>query len=98
MHDHQFRSQTASFASRSIARQAVVAVLLAAGFLISSDAATAERLDELSLERWGKLREVERYQLNIAEKYYREKNYKVAAAEYEKFLALYETSDPTAIR
>ena len=95
MNDHQFRSQTASFASRSIARE-VVAVLLAAGFLISSDAATAERLDELSLERWGKLREVERYQLNIAEKYYREKNYKVAAAEYEKFLALYETSEGAA--
>lgn len=53
----------------------------------------AASLDEMSLERWAKLREVERYQLNIAEKYYREKNYKVALAEYEKFLTLYESSE-----
>ena len=58
--------------------------------------ASPERLDELSLKRWEKLREVERYQLNIAEKYYREKNYKVAAPEYEKFLTLYETSEGAA--
>lgn len=51
-----------------------------------------QRLDEMSLDRWKELREVERYQLNIAEKYYREKNFKVAMAEYEKFLTLYETS------
>jgi tetratricopeptide (TPR) repeat protein len=55
--------------------------------------ATAERLDELSLDRWAKLREVERYQLKIAEKYYLEMNFKVAAAEYEKFLTLYESSE-----
>lgn len=55
--------------------------------------AIAERLDELSLDRWAKLREVERYQLKIAEKYYLEKNFKVAAAEYEKFLTLYESSE-----
>ncbi|MEJ7594908.1 MAG: hypothetical protein WKF77_25560 [Planctomycetaceae bacterium] len=54
---------------------------------------TAESLDELPLDRWEKLREVERYQLNIAEKYYRERNFKVAAAEYEKFLTLYEGSE-----
>ena len=33
--------------------------------------ADAQRLDEMSLERWGKLREVERYQLNIAERFYK---------------------------
>ncbi|BCX49273.1 hypothetical protein HAHE_31810 [Haloferula helveola] len=38
------------------------------------------------------MREVERYQLKIAEKHYTNKNYKVALAEYEKFLTLYETS------
>jgi len=47
----------------------------------------------MSLERWKKLREAERYQLNIAEKYYRDGDYKVAAAEYEKFLRLYEKSE-----
>lgn len=54
--------------------------------------ASAGPLDEMSLERWAKLREVERYQLNIAEKYYRESQWKVAADEYEKFLKLYERS------
>jgi TolA-binding protein len=49
-------------------------------------------LDEMSLDRWAKLREVERYQLNIAEKLYREKSWKIAADEYEKFLKLYERS------
>lgn len=55
--------------------------------------ASAQRLGELSLDRWAKLREVERYQLKIAEKYFQEKNYKVAASEYEKFLTLYESSE-----
>tara|TARA_B100001939_G_scaffold337211_1_gene341244 strand:+ start:167 stop:1816 length:1650 start_codon:yes stop_codon:yes gene_type:complete len=76
-----------------------VAKVLPAALAISLFAAApagADRLDELSLDRWAKLREVERYQLNIAEKYYREKNYKVAAAEYEKFLTLYETSEGAA--
>jgi tetratricopeptide (TPR) repeat protein len=50
-------------------------------------------LDEMALERWAKLKEAERYQLNVAEKFYREKQYKVAAAEYEKFLKLYEKSE-----
>ncbi len=55
--------------------------------------ASAGPLDEMSLDRWAKLREVERYQLNIAEKYYRELKWKVAADEYEKFLKLYERSE-----
>ena len=58
--------------------------------------ARAARLDEMSLDSWAKLREVERYQLQIAEKYYRQKNWKIAMAEYEKFLTLYEQSDGAA--
>ena len=50
-------------------------------------------LDEMSLERWAKLREAERFQLNVAERFYREHQYKVAADEYEKFLKLYEKSE-----
>jgi tetratricopeptide (TPR) repeat protein len=46
----------------------------------------------MALDRWAKLREVERYQLNIAEKYFRESQWKVAGDEYEKFLKLYERS------
>lgn len=53
---------------------------------------SAEPPDELPLERWKDLRETERYQMQIAEKYYREKNWKVAAGEYEKFITLHERS------
>ncbi len=61
--------------------------------LLGTSVATAGPLDEMSLDRWAKLREAERYQLNIAEKYFREKDYKVAQSEYEKFLTLYEQSE-----
>ena len=61
--------------------------------LLSAATASAGPLDEMALDRWAKLREVERYQLNIAEKYYRELKWKVAADEYEKFLKLYERSE-----
>jgi tetratricopeptide (TPR) repeat protein len=52
----------------------------------------ADELDELPLDGWKQLREVERYQLQIAEKYWREQNWLTAAAEYEKFMELYEKS------
>lgn len=54
--------------------------------------AQADELDELPLDGWKQLREVERYQLQIAEKYWREQNWNTAAAEYEKFMELYEKS------
>lgn len=53
-------------------------------------------LDELPVARWAKLREAERYQMNIAEKFYREKQYKVAASEYEKYLKLYPEGEGSA--
>lgn len=54
--------------------------------------AQANELDELSLDGWKQLREVERYQMQIAEKYWREQNWKAASGEYEKFIELYESS------
>lgn len=57
---------------------------------------SAQSLDDLPLDRWKKLRENERYQLQIAEKYYRDKDWKVAASEYEKYLSLYEKSEAAA--
>ena len=66
-------------------------IALLVTFVSTSDV-RAEALDEMSLKRYAELREVERYQMKIADKYYREKNYKVAMAEYEKFLTLYERS------
>ena len=61
--------------------------------VLLATSALAGPLDEMSVDRWKKLREAERYQLNIAEKFYREHNYKVALAEYEKFLSLHEKSE-----
>ena len=61
--------------------------------LLAGSAAIAGPLDEMSFDRRAKLRETERYQLDIAEKYYIEKNWKTAVGEYEKFLTLYETSE-----
>jgi tetratricopeptide (TPR) repeat protein len=73
-----------------VARWAVPTLLV----VLAANSATAQQqLDEMSLDRWAKLRETERYQLQIAEKYYREKNWKVATGEYEKFLTLYEDSE-----
>ncbi|MBT6848719.1 MAG: hypothetical protein HOA14_14990, partial [Planctomycetaceae bacterium] len=51
------------------------------------------KLTEMSLDRWAKMREVERYQMNIAEKYYKDKKFDVAMSEFEKYLSLYEASD-----
>ena len=49
--------------------------------------------DQYPLERWAKLGEADRYQMNVAEKLYREQNWKAALSEYEKFLTLYEKSE-----
>lgn len=85
-------------ARRSPRRGLALGLLALAGWLVGwagleSPSALGAPLDEMSLDRWGKVREAERYQLNIAEKYYREQNWKVALAEYEKFLSLYEKSE-----
>ena len=68
-------------------------MILAAMLVLPSSLQAQKSLQIMSLERWAKLREVERYQLNIAEKYYKEGKYKVALTEYEKYLALYERSE-----
>ena len=60
---------------------------------LASPALAQTKIGEMSLERWAEMREVERYQLNIAEKYFKEKKYDVAMSEYEKYLSLYEQSD-----
>jgi tetratricopeptide (TPR) repeat protein len=64
-----------------------------AALLLVTVSAAADELNELSLDGWKQLREVERYQLQIAEKYWREQNWKVAGDEYAKFMELYESSN-----
>ena len=49
-------------------------------------------LEQIPVETFAKMREVERFQLKVAEKFYIKGEYKIAASEYEKFLTLYERS------
>ena len=49
-------------------------------------------LEQIEVATFEKMREVERYQLRIAEKLYTNGDFKTALAEYEKFLTLYEKS------
>ena len=77
---------------RPLARLALVAFALC----LSSAPAPAGPLDEMALDRWAKLKEAERFQLNAAERLYRENQWKAAADEYEKFLKLYEKSEGAA--
>ena len=48
--------------------------------------------EQIEVETFEAMREVERYQLKIAEKHYTNGNFETALAEYEKFLTLYEKS------
>jgi len=73
--------------------QHVVSILFTLAAIVTALPCGAQQLDEMSLDRWKVLREVERYQLNIAERYYKEKNWKVALSEYDKYLTLYEDSE-----
>ena len=75
-----------------VGRRRPSATLLAALLFSSPVALALSDLEQIPVSVFEKMREVERYQLKIAEKHYTSKNYKVALAEYEKFLTLYEKS------
>ena len=51
-------------------REKLIGLLILAALLLSSSLQAQKNFAEMSLDRWAKLREVERYQLNIAEKYF----------------------------
>jgi len=59
---------------------------------LESQAGKLNSLEQIPLDTFAKLREVERYQLQQAEKMYIAENYKIAMNEYDKYLSLYETS------
>ncbi|MFZ9938282.1 MAG: tetratricopeptide repeat protein [Luteolibacter sp.] len=60
-------------------------------FLLASFAAAGlSDLEQIDLKTWEAMREVERYQLKVAEKHYTKGDFGVALAEYEKFLKLYD--------
>ena len=49
-------------------------------------------LEQIPVATFEAMRDVERYQMKIAEKHYTDGEFKTALAEYEKFLTLYEKS------
>jgi tetratricopeptide (TPR) repeat protein len=87
-----------SLKSPLFVRLSFVGLSFAAG-LVALDAPAAygakgpDRLDQIAVDRMPSFRETEKYQLNIAEEYYRTGKYDIAAGEYEKFITLYESSE-----
>lgn len=57
-----------------------------------SSLAELSTLQQIDVKTFEKMREVERYQIKIAEKHFLKGKHKIALAEYEKFLTLYEKS------
>jgi len=68
--------------------QIAVTLLLLAGTAF----AALSPLEQIPVTTFEKMKEVERYQMRIAEKHYTTGDFKTSLAEYEKFLTLYEKS------
>jgi len=67
----------------------ILSLVLAFGSFATAALSTLQQIDVKTFE---KMREVERYQIKIAEKHFLKGSFKIALAEYEKFLTLYEKS------
>ena len=67
----------------------ILSFILAFGSFATAALSTLQQIDVKTFE---KMREVERYQIKIAEKHFLKGSFKIALAEYEKFLTLYEKS------
>lgn len=61
-------------------------------FFLAPVAHALTSFEQIPVATFEKMREVERYQIKIAEKHYTNGDFKTALAEYEKFLTLYEKS------
>ena len=61
-------------------------------FLLAPYSLALDPLEQIPVATFEKMKEVERYQMRIAEKHYTGGAFKTALAEYEKFLTLYEKS------
>ena len=61
-------------------------------FLLPTGARALGYLEQIEVATFAEMREVERYQLKIAEKHYTKGEFKIALDEYDKFLTLYEAS------
>jgi len=60
--------------------------------LLSPFASALTPLEQIHVKTFEAMKEVERYQIKIAEKHYTNGDFKAALAEYEKFVTLYEKS------
>ena len=69
-----------------------LAILFVLFLPVLTKAARLTYLEQMPIEAYAKLREIEKHQLKIAEKFYLKGAPKAAAAEYDKFLTLYERS------
>ena len=67
-------------------------ILACIAALLPLTAAALTPLEQIPVKTFEAMKEVERYQMRIAEKHYTDGNFKTALAEYEKFLTLYEKS------
>ncbi len=67
----------------------VLAIII---FFPAASVAQLGALEQMEVKTFAELREVERYQLKIAEKHYLAGEFPTARNEYEKFLTLYEKS------
>ncbi|MFT5121873.1 MAG: tetratricopeptide (TPR) repeat protein [Kiritimatiellia bacterium] len=76
-------------ARRTEKRRRLTILLLA---LTCTGFAKLDYVEQLPLDTFAQMRETERYQLQQGEKFYLKGEYKIALAEYEKFLTLYEQS------
>jgi len=77
---------------RKVTERRLPAVILALTISFVAPALALDPLEQIEVETFGKMREVERYQLKVAEKFYTKGEYKIALDEYDKFLTLYEKS------
>ena len=67
-------------------------------FTIPLTAAKLTWLEQIEVSTFGELRQVERYQLKTAERFYTKGEYAAAAAGTKKFITLYETSAGSTLR
>jgi tetratricopeptide (TPR) repeat protein len=75
-------------------RRTRTAALVAIAIIFAAPAAALALgyLEQIEVKTFADMREVERYQLKIAEKHYNKGEFKIALDEYDKFLTLYEKS------
>ena len=76
-----------------MAREYKVTLFAALLLLLSPCAwSSLSDLEQIDIKTFENMREVERYQIKIAEKHYTKGDFKLALIEYEKFITLYENS------